>query len=345
MRTAVSLIVSLLLTAAAFGQEVARSTQLLRKPNAENKAIAVFDLTTTETKNLNKTLFFPFPTAKVSYWINSLESLPNPTTASDVQTILDGLRAEIGATSDRWISKKGSKVDVYVLYRTKGEAPAIDIKEEDRDTRLSTDFATLVKIVKAVAAAPEVVETTDKVGYVKQSYLLTKTRATLKVTVTQKIGDSTTTLEKSIITGPTEHLFLSADVPITKVKELKYDDTSHGFVTKDAPTAFYAGFDYTLGDVLTTDQKAPWEGIVFKALLKVSKRPLDGYGVAIGYRSPNFGIFGMTLESFTPFVGYFRTKVDDKDASGNVIQREKNGIRFGVSFNLDKALEWTKKSS
>ncbi|HYM61837.1 MAG TPA: hypothetical protein VEZ11_13200, partial [Thermoanaerobaculia bacterium] len=124
---------------------------------------------------------------------------------------------------------------------------------------------------------------------------------------------------------------------------LKYDQTNKTFTTKDTPTTYYVGFDYGLGDVVTTDQQKAWEAIVLKLLVKISKNPLDSYGAAIGYRSPNFSILGMTLQSFTPFVGYFRTKVNDKDQSGNPIVRRKSGVRAGISLNIDRAVDWVKK--
>ena len=338
MKRAISIVVILsFVSVAGFSQTPTRRQQLLEKPNKAVNAIAIFDLSGGDAKNLNTALFFPFPSDEVRKLVEQACKKP-------VETFVE-LRKQAGAT-DRWIGTQGSAVDVYVVYDTSTDKPTIDIKEDPRETRLSTDFGTLVKIVKTVAEFKAALAA-EPPGFncLTEGYTLTRTRATLKISVKHSIGGEDTTVDKTITTGPTEHLFLSADVPVTKLKALKYDDSTNTVTTKDTPTAFYAGFDYTLGDIATTDPQRGWEGIVFKGMLKVSKKPLDGYGGAIGYRSPKFGILGMTFEAFTPFVGYFWTKYDDKDSAGKPITRSKNGIRFGISFSLDKALEWTKSGS
>lgn len=326
--------VLLFVCVSTFGSDRTRRQQLF-EPKTNDPALALFDLSGADSDNLNTALFFPSPSSAV------LSHIPGVCTDP---TAFKALR-ETNEATDRWISVKGSTVKIEVVYDSDTDAPTIEIKEDPRDTRLSTDFATLVKIVKAVGGVSVVEKKTPSYQCLEKTYQLTRTRATLKITVTHSVSGKDTTVDKTITTGPTEHLFLSADVPVTKLKQLKYDNSSSTVTTKDAPTAFYAGFDYTIGDILTSDPEKKWEGIVFKALLKVSKKPLDGYGGAIGYRSPKFGILGMTFDAFTPFVGYFWTKYDDKDAAGKPITRTKNGIRFGVSFNLDKALDWTKSGS
>jgi hypothetical protein len=302
---------------------------------ADNHAVAVFDLSAADTDNLNTALFFQKPSQTVNDNV--------PLICTDPGAAFKALRGTNQAT-DRWISVKGSVVDIHVVYPNGVDTPTIKITEEPRETRLSTDFATLITVIKNVAGIPGI-QPLNQPAFtcIHKTYTLTRTRATLTITVTYTVDGKDTSVDKTIITGPTEHLFLSTDIPVTKLKELKYDDSSKTVTTKDSPTAFYGGFDYILGDIQTNDQRRPWEGIVLKGMLKISKKPLDGYGFGIGYRSPNFSLFGMTFEMFSPFVGYFWTKYDDKDTAGNPITRSKNGIRFGVSFNLDKALELTKK--
>lgn len=242
--------------------------------------------------------------------------------------------------TDRFIMSKGDSIKVWILYE--GDKPEVNFEEIERDTQIMKDINVLMTIVPKVAAlAPPGTKIMQVV------YNLTKKRATLtvKVSADKKTDDTkNAALQTTITTGPKEHLFLSTDVRFTKVSQLKYDSSSKSLQEKDAPSSFYLGINYMIGDLLSKDQQ--WYNyLVIKGLLKISKRPQDSFGVALGYRSPEFKLFGVSLETFSPFIGVVWIKEDSLD--NGEVQTDKKYSKaswvFGLSFNLDKATDWLKK--
>lgn len=251
-------------------------------------------------------------------------------------------------TPDRWIATRGAVLHVYVIYTgVEGTpTPTVTIDEATRASTLAQDLATALQVAKKVVQkAPE------RVQLYARDYTLTKTRATLQITVRKgekteetKSESAAPELKATLITGPAEHWFLSADLPITNATQMAYDETSHQLVSKGIPTTFYFAVDYALGDLLSPERRW-WEGITLKGLLKVSKTPLDSYGFSLGYRLRNTKLIGIELDAFSPFLAVLWTK-QDAVSSDNTAQPESEyhaNFRFGVSFNLDKALAWVSK--
>jgi hypothetical protein len=153
-----------------------------------------------------------------------------------------------------------------------------------------------------------------------------------------------------IITGPREHWFLSADLGINKVTQLKYDSTSKSLENKDKPSKFLVGVNYALGDILTHRWTAGdwWQGITLKLLLvEASSQPLDSLAFGLGYRLPPIKILGLSLDNFSPFIAYSRVLNDQALPNGAVNEGGSHEWKwiFGISFNLDKALDWVQKAS
>lgn len=280
------------------------------------------------TDTTNKAFFFPdLPTDLRTKLDQGTIQIGNA-----VQLVKD-LVDRVPDTEDRWIATKGDVLHVYVLH---GSATAVDIQfqETQRDTRFAEDLEVLKKLVAERAATVDIE---------KRDYRLTKVRARLTVTASTGSDDQKQTAEKTIITGPSEHLFLSADVPFNDLKQVKYDNSTHQLVSKDTPTKFFAAVDYQVGDLFLPPTGAG--GIVFKALFQPSRTPLSSYGMGIGFRSSQVKIGSFELDKLTPFVAYVRSRQDTVTADGTPQKDAKltNDFVWGLSFNLDNALAWVKK--
>lgn len=239
----------------------------------------------------------------------------------------------------RFTSDVADVIQVYVLYR--GDRPEIRFTETPRQSRLARDLATLIKLAGPLAglALDE-----RPVACEARTYRLQRRRANVKVSVaqpaTETAGAETTgaKTELELVAGPTEHWFLSADVPFRKGTKLAFDDKTGALAPKEAPSHFFVGFDYMLGDLLS-DRRPWWQGVVLKAMIKASREPLDAFGLAVGLRG-RFLAPVLDLDTFSPFVGVLLTRNDETAASaGRHFERQ---WQIGFSVNLDQALGWTK---
>ena len=143
-----------------------------------------------------------------------------------------------------------------------------------------------------------------------------------------------------LLTGPKEHWFLSAAVPLTKATALKLDAKTDQLVLDDEPSAFYVGVNFLAGD-LSDDRRTVLENLVFSILVKASRRPLDSLGVSVGLRGQYLNRLGLNLDVLTPFVGWTFTK--EAVQEGEIVRERgpRNAeLRFGVALNLDQALKW-----
>ena len=143
-----------------------------------------------------------------------------------------------------------------------------------------------------------------------------------------------------LLTGPKEHWFLSAAVPLTTASALKPDAKSGQLVLEEEPSAFYVGVNFLVGD-LSDDRRTLLENLVVSVLIKASRRPLDSLGATIGLRGQYLSRFGLNLDVLTPFVGWTFTK-EAASADGIVSELGSRNaeLRFGVALNLDQALKW-----
>jgi hypothetical protein len=157
-------------------------------------------------------------------------------------------------------------------------------------------------------------------------------------------------LKASLVTGPAEHWFLSADVPLNRASKLAVKEGTNEVELADEPSKFYVGLDFLIGDLLTADRPRilgflPLNDLVLKGMITASSKPLESLGVGLGLRGQYLKRFGVDFEVFTPWVGYTFTKQDE--TKNQEVQRNagrNREVRFGVGLNLDKALGWVQPS-
>ncbi|MBI4915870.1 MAG: hypothetical protein HY825_08480 [Acidobacteria bacterium] len=257
---------------------------------------------------------------------------------------------------------------------------SLTFKEEARQTRIEQDLGTLLRLVltktEKIQVKPKPIEL---LGVVRT---LTLTRANLTLTAAYstvkepqeesrsrtptdlaKIADALKAIANNvakeraasgekdsskdvrqasvtIVTGPKEHLSLSANIALSKVSELKYNDETKKLDLKERPSRFLLGVDYCFCDLALADANGP----VLKLLAEASGTPGKTIGAALGWRLKSLKKFGFELDAFSPFAGFIRTH-DDKDLGNGQVRRDGEvswkGIA-GITFNLDKALEWAK---
>jgi hypothetical protein len=149
----------------------------------------------------------------------------------------------------------------------------------------------------------------------------------------------------TVLIGPDEHWFLAVDLPVTKLKTLKYDSSNGGSLqpTESSPQ-FYISLDYQFGDIL--EPPTLWydpRRIVLKAMFNASSKPLDSLGAAIGYTFPKWGFGTAELSSLSIFVGRFWTKQDAIVNAKLVINNSyAQTWRVGISYNFSSALSKVK---
>jgi hypothetical protein len=143
-----------------------------------------------------------------------------------------------------------------------------------------------------------------------------------------------------LITGPVEHWFLSADVPLNDVKALTFDKDTNQVSLGDEPSTFYIGINFLFGD-LKDPRRSLVGNLVVKGMIKASNRPLDSFGAAIGLRGQYLSKWGLNLDALTPFVAVTATQ-EDVEEDGVIIRRARRNqeVRIGVSLNLDQAVKW-----
>lgn len=278
-------------------------------------------------------------------------------------------------TANRWIG--ATRRQVVIAYCFFYDPPAgknvvASFEEKERNTLFADQFKKLVEVGQNVGGAAAA---TKPIRINSTKYVLEDVRANLTVTAkiqdkpseaTEVTGDPTWFVvldltnggqaddnkdsdSVAVSTGPREPWSISADLPVTHASELKINDQTHEIESKEQPGFFYAGFDYApWGDVLGPASQFT-DSFVLKFLAKVSKKPLDSFGLGVALRPgfyshilPSLNIF----DTFSPFVAVTWTRQDKKLPSGEL---KVNGsrlpdFRVGLSFNIDKAVDWTKKN-
>jgi hypothetical protein len=157
-----------------------------------------------------------------------------------------------------------------------------------------------------------------------------------------------TQLTTSLITGPREHFFLSANVAaFTTARQVKYDETNSSLDLAATPKEFLVGMNYTFGD-LFEDQKHGWlrrfaEGIYLGLMIEGSSKPFDQIGAIVGFRHAPPAIEKiLSFEAVSPYVGvvWARNYKTDSPATRVDTDYAKEHFIAGVAVNLEKALKW-----
>ncbi len=264
-------------------------------------------------------------------------------------------------SSIRWISGKGDNIRIYVL-RSPGRRAKVEIGEDPRQTRLSSDLVTLTKLAQKISRTDvmeEVIIVEPDYSFTFREYSLTKTRATVKVVGsllpdTANLGkaddeDAPSKLNTSLITGPPEHFFLSANVAYTKVRQIKYDEATRSLQPNAKPKEFFIGVDYTIGDLFDDASRSSirsfLDGVYMGLMLEGSTQPFNQLALTLGFRHnlPGLEKF-VTFEAVSPYLGVVWARNDRLVGSGVSSSVDSNYGKgrfvFGLSLNLDKALGW-----
>lgn len=247
-------------------------------------------------------------------------------------------------TENRWISKKSDKLEVFAFYKKpKVQAdreqiirPKITFEEISRKTRLSKDISVLLKIAVVLGTKREKGEASDtRIELAKTTYRLKKRRAVLIVSADSGAEKSG---KIEVITGSTERWFLSADLPVAKLSSVKFVQGKGIIEPRETPKEVHIGLNCMIGDILKERQNL-LKNFFIKGMLKMSKRPLDSYGIGIGFRFPKIRSLGIEISSFSIFASVIWSKEETEDKTKNL---RKHQFLFGISYNLDKAMGWTK---
>lgn len=281
-------------------------------------------------------------------------------TPDELAVLLKTLVAGQPTTKSRLLWTAGDSFQIYVVYDLKNECePRVKILEQERGTRLADDLKELVKIVVGSVSTRS---GEPEVGVLQVSGKLNARRAVIsfgaRSVPTRDISKCEVESDAcadgvcryavlKVVSGPKEHLFLSVDVPLSKVSSLKYDSATGTVSPRDAPTKVYAGINWMVGDVVEPSVGSwsrPLERIVVKGLIEASAKPSNSFGVAIGFRPPPVQWGGLSLDSVQVFGGYVWTREDGVAADGQPRPdvRYTAKLRWGLSFNVDKLKSWLK---
>jgi len=233
----------------------------------------------------------------------------------------------------RWIATAGQTVWIFAL--TPVADKQIKVKETKRRTQIASDLADLAKLMKK---AGFLAATVDMVGF---PYTLKETRADLAISVADKDGGNEQAVF-AIKSGPTEHLSLSANLPVNSGKQVKLDDNNN-VVAKDAPKEFLVGINYAWGDLFAPQPRISLNRAMLMAMARFSKTPLDTLGLAVGY---NFGyahVFAGPIWIRQPRDTASGATGSSAASGAAVDMKYKMNWRLGVAFDLKTAMDWVKQ--
>jgi hypothetical protein len=295
--------------------------------------------------------------------------------ASETALIQEVRRFMTERSSTRSLATKDDAIAVYLIADAWDQQdPLLVPKEVRRLTRLSQDLQTVFTAVakKGLGAAGGVNPTIK----VRQSIIrLSERRSTLTLTSrsirktedAREIADTSCNKSECVkrqvvlTTGPAEHIFLSVDLPISKVSDLKYDSKTGTLSPKTTPTVAFLGVNVTPTDLFAADDPCTPAGsgttasalakclfnlerVVFKGFIKLSAKPSDAFGFGVGYRPPKTAVWGLDLDVLQVFGAYVWTTQDAITSAGASVPdaHYQGAWRLGVSFNVDKVTDWLK---
>ncbi len=266
--------------------------------------------------------------------VSALDKLSSATTPGAVEAARNAVEAEAKLSTQRILSDKGNRLEVFIVF--KGVlAPDLSVTEVARKTRLREDLGVLLKLVQAIGGAA-----VDDMRVERKTYTLQQKHGTVTLASVRQGSPGTIVSQAStaLTTGPAEHFYLSANVPVSQLKELSYSQDTGQLELKDKPTHWLAGFDYAFRDVAVSDPSGP----SVKLLVEGSAHPADTLGLALGWRG---GIGPLNLEPISLFAGAVRYYEDAKPKTGESSPRRERRIEaiVGLSLHLDAALDWLKK--
>lgn len=348
MRIRSATLLLFLFAGAPLRAQAAIECKLPNVQDSDTKFVVVIDLTheglAKQTppgmgKAIDRTAFYnDAPKALVE----ALEGLRQEHTLCAQQKVLD---AWTKAPSSRLFSTTGDSLHIYLLYSDPKKPQINNWKEQTRQTALAAGLSLIAKDLFQDGSGDATV------AVVSSSKALTSTRATVTFTAQNQPEDDKDKQSQdiTITTGPREHLYLSADLPLNSVNQVKYDSSSHSLASKSAPKLFFVGLNYMVGDVLQSFDDAriaTIDRIVVKIMLESSKHPTDGVGIGLGYHLRNVTIPGLNLglDALQPFVAWVWLK-DDTGApgsSGKTPTTYTSQFRMGISLDISQFTSWFK---
>jgi len=211
------------------------------------------------------------------------------------------------------------------LFVLPDDASKITLNESIRQSRLAEDVSAIlgtIGVMEGIVQSPM-----QQCVLHKQEYK----RSTITIDVQDK---DKSILKRTMIAGPDEHIYLSADMPVTNVKQLVYDSATQTVHEKEKPASFYIGLNWQLGDIYRDYTGSDfYKNLSFKILVKASSNPSESMGVGLAYSLPYGDIFAASVWT------------KDEDAvPGNSTDTTQSYIA-GISFNISKGLLWLKKSN
>ncbi len=343
-------------TSLAFAEEV-----------IQPKAVIVFDLTKL-SETLPAKIYFSQKTGFVQEFLDEIRKPIAEVSWTELEKCYKKFREVEAAGCDRWISRKNQKLIVTVLHNKSISIKKINILEESRESKITEDIKTLFQNISLAKTA----EASKQVSF--KEYILKKTRGKMKINITIS-GDysgelnSTTGVTVSrelprnpkeagkdieekgageglfieLITGSSEHLSLSADVPIGVLEDAKFVGTKdEGLTVKpaDTPKSIYLGVNIQFIDVI---RKVNFKPPFLKLMMQFSKTPFDSIGVGLGWNIPKLLFLekiGFQTDLISVFGGIFWAK---ESGSNNPENELRSQLRWGLSYDLTKLTGLLKK--
>jgi hypothetical protein len=297
--------------------------------------------------------------------LKPLHSIESSAEASRVLAFMRTHGEHLAAhSSSRWVSHQGDSVEV-VVFGAEGQVPSVTFEEQARQSRLTANLDSLVETAGSIDQT-EKGEARGNIGVTRRKYRLRDDRAILKVSAKldpaepddgKKSGtkdedkeeaDANPPVITTIVTGPSERVFLSANAAFSKIRQTKYNASDETFEHGSKPTELLVGVNYSMHDVFqnenNTGLRAFVQGVYFGFLVEPSKRPFNQIAATMGFRHsppPFESLFSM--ETVSPYIGivWARDDVPDPSSATHVKTRYgKPALIMGLALGLDKALGW-----
>ena len=153
----------------------------------------------------------------------------------------------------------------------------------------------------------------------------------------------------TLTTGPSEHFFLSANAGAAAISRLSYDKDSESLQPAEAPTSFFVGVNYALGDLYLEPErrldKVIMSGLYVGAMVEASRRPMDQVAIVGGLRRNPISFLApfLSFDIVSPFAGVLWARSDQIDDEGNVTRGGRYGkgqFVWGANLNLGRAVDW-----
>ncbi|OIP99084.1 MAG: hypothetical protein AUK35_08925 [Zetaproteobacteria bacterium CG2_30_46_52] len=213
-----------------------------------------------------------------------------------------------------------SEVGQVFLLKFPSVPNTVTLKESKRKSRI---YGQVAEVFKGIAENKSAL---DDSAHLEECVMYEQglKRATLEVTA--ETGKKKETY--SLVVGPAEYLFLSADMPISNVKQLKYDAKTNTVIEKEKPALFYVSLNGKFGDIYTNYKAFDYRNLSMKLLFNASGQPSASIGIGLGYHFKYAEVFVARV-----------TTANDESAYGSNVSRSLSNI-WGVSFDIGKAASW-----